>query len=156
MDDSHEEQVCMLIQPNRSLSPKGIILFLGAFIVLVVTIVLGFALAGAWLILPFAGLEIVLIAAMCRWMYHHHTDQEVVLLQGDKLTIVQRQAGHERRHEFQRYWTHVRVESGGHAWYPSRLMIGSHGNFVELGADVTETARKKLAYDLQGLLDRKQ
>ena len=146
----------IILAPNRSSSWPNILRFI--FVSATLTLLIGvvFAFLGAWLILPFAGLEIVLIAALCRWMYHHHTDKEVVLLQGDKLAVIQRHAGHERRHEFQRYWTRVRLEPSEHVWYPSRLLIGSHGHYVELGANITESARKKLAQDLQGLLDQKE
>jgi uncharacterized membrane protein len=45
----------------------------------------------------------------------------------------------------------VRLAAGGH-WYPSKLLVGSHGDFVEIGAALTEEDRIKTAKELQRAL----
>lgn len=47
--------------PNRSLSPVGRLLWLGLICIPVTVIAVAFALLGAWWVVPFAGLEIVLL-----------------------------------------------------------------------------------------------
>jgi len=47
---------------NRSLSPAGRLVFLALIFSNVLIIAIGFFLAGAWLILPFAGIEIAALA----------------------------------------------------------------------------------------------
>lgn len=46
------------------MSPAGFAAVLAALALLVLTIGAGFALAGAWLVLPFAGLEVLMLGAV--------------------------------------------------------------------------------------------
>ncbi len=46
-------------KPNCSISPAGLLCVFAALAAVALTIGIGFAMLGAWLILPFAGLEIV-------------------------------------------------------------------------------------------------
>ncbi|TAM44471.1 MAG: DUF2244 domain-containing protein [Gammaproteobacteria bacterium] len=57
----------------------------------------------------------------------------------------------EVRHDFERYWTRVRL-ARSEGLRPSRLSIGSHGRFVEIGATLDEDARWQLAQRLRRLL----
>jgi len=42
--------------------------------------------------------------------------------------------------------------ASGPYWYPSKLLVGSHGQFTEIGAELTEEDRLKTATQLRGLL----
>ena len=42
--------------------------------------------------------------------------------------------------------------STGPSWYPSKMWIGSHGKFTEIGAVLTEEDRLKTAKQLRSLL----
>jgi uncharacterized membrane protein len=54
---------CVLIyKPNCSMSPAGLALAFAALALVTLAIGTGFALAGAWPVLPFAGLEVVALA----------------------------------------------------------------------------------------------
>ena len=46
-------------RPNCSISPAGLLGVFAALAIVSLAIGIGFAIAGAWLILPFVGLEIV-------------------------------------------------------------------------------------------------
>ena len=48
---------------NCSMSPAGLAVALGALAVLTLAIGVGFAFVGAWLVLPFAGLEVLMLGA---------------------------------------------------------------------------------------------
>lgn len=112
-----------------------------------------FWLAGAWLVLPFAGLELVVVGAALYRLVRHRDDHERVAIDRDRITIVRRRGGHERHDQFQRYWVKVNLERR-RGWYPSRLLVGSHGCWVEVGADVNEEERELLAVRLRKILRR--
>ncbi len=115
------------------------------------TTVAGFWVAGAWMILPFAGLELAMLGTLCGWMVRHSGDCETVMMVGDRLRISKRSGGRVLRREFPRYGARVWLQPGTHAWHPSRLLLGSHGRFIEVASDVTEEARRALAKDLQAM-----
>jgi uncharacterized membrane protein len=117
------------------------------------TIALGFLLAGAWMVLPFAGLEVVVIGAVFYYLvYRHGDDHDMVLIDGDCLSIIKREGRSESRYDFQRYWARVSLERGRYTSYPSCLLVGSHGQFVEIAANLREEERKALAKKLRALI----
>jgi uncharacterized membrane protein len=112
----------------------------------------GFAMLGAWLVLPFAGLEIAIIGAVLHWMHRHLDDHELIVIT-DRSVRILRQYGHQQSEaEFSRYWTRFSVTPPGGSRFPSQIRIGSHGRFVQVGTDVGEAARQRLAQELRTLL----
>jgi len=53
----------LILKRNCSMSPAGLAMALGALAALTLAIGVGFAFFGAWLVLPFAGLEVLMLAA---------------------------------------------------------------------------------------------
>ena len=61
-------ELTLVARRDNSLSSGGRLLVLGSLAVVVVAISLGFAFNGAWLVLPFAGLELLVVGLACRYM----------------------------------------------------------------------------------------
>ncbi|TDJ64965.1 MAG: DUF2244 domain-containing protein [Proteobacteria bacterium] len=76
----------------------------------------------------------------------------MVLLDGDNLSIIKCEGRSESRYDFQRYWARASLERGRYTSYPSRLMVGSHGQLVEIVANLREGERKVLAKKLRALI----
>ena len=53
----------LTLKRNCSISPAGLLSVFAALSIVAVAIGIGFAIAGAWLILPFAGLEVAMLGA---------------------------------------------------------------------------------------------
>jgi uncharacterized membrane protein len=51
----------LILKRNCSMSPAGLAVAFGALAALTLAIGVGFAIAGAWLVLPFAGLEVLML-----------------------------------------------------------------------------------------------
>jgi uncharacterized membrane protein len=87
----------IVLKRNCSMSPAGlacVFAALGAFSLAIAT---GFALLGAWLLLPFAGLEVLALGAAFAWVARHATDRERIELVNGRLVVeVADGATHER------------------------------------------------------------
>lgn len=142
----------LVIRPNRSLPVAGIMTLFVAVSMLALTIGVGFALVGAWMVLPFAVLEVLIVGVLCRWFYRHADDCELVVVEPDCVRIIKRQGTALTRHEFARYWVRLRWERPGTGSGARRLLIGSHGKFVSLADDITEADRALVARELEELL----
>lgn len=151
-DRSAGSALRILIRPNRSLSTRAMCVLLAAVTALVLTIGIGFAMAGAWLVLPFAGLEIAVVGAALLYLHRHADDGELLVIDDDRVWVIRCQGGKDEQHDFQRYWAKVRLAGADGGWYPSRLLIGSHGRFVEIGAAMNEEERRALAAHLRQAL----
>lgn len=145
-----------VLTPNRSLSWRGNLVFVASITLIAMSIAIGFALLGLWLVLPFAGLEVgLLFIALYITALKGHCREELKI---DKDRVVLSRArvsscSHlEVAAEFQRAWVRVQLKGSGHAWYPSRLLLGSHGKSVELGRFLSDEERVSLAQELANVL----
>jgi len=132
---------------NNSLSSSGRVFAFGFIFVVSAGIACAFAALGAWLILPFAGLEMLVLY----WAFHHverhATDYERIAITGNKVSIEIREVGRARHHELSRYWAQVVVSRDG-----ARLALRSHGREVEIGRHLDEGQRLALAREIGGEL----
>ncbi len=128
---------------------------LAAYAGLMTLIGVGFMHAGLWMVLPFAGLEAVVIIAIFYFLvYRHLDDHEAVILEGENLSIIKHEGRVRSYYELPRYWTRVDLEPGQHRGQPSRLLLQSQGRAVEIGAQVREEGRRALAGQVRRLLGR--
>lgn len=121
--------------------------------VFAMTVGIGFSLVGAWLVLPFAGLEVAVVGAALYGLYRHADDHELIIMDDDHVTVIRYRGGRERSDVFQRYWSKAALEHPV-SWYPSRLKLGSHGRFIVIGADIDEDERRTLVVWLNEALRR--
>ena len=108
-----------------------------------------FALLGFWPVLAFAGAESLALVAALYFTGRRGRDTEVVRLAADRLTIEKGRGQPQRCWRFQRAWSEVLLQGSGHPWYPSRLLVRSAGQRVELGAFLNDAERRRLARALQ-------
>jgi len=144
----------VIVRPNRTLTLRGMTVLFAGLTVVVLTIGVGFTLAGAWPVLPFAGLELALVGAVLYRLFRHADDHDRIMIDRERVTVIRQRGRCEWRDEFQRYWTKVTLERG-RSWYPSRLKVGSHGRFVVIAAGVNEKEREALSTALNNFLQKK-
>jgi uncharacterized membrane protein len=127
----------------------GTVLFFGGVSFLTMVIAMLFAMKGAWMILPFAGLEIIALGICLYLCACRNSECEVVLIDKNNIRIERGRYQPKQTYEFARAWAKVRLEQPGRRWYPSKLMIRAHGSEVEVGACLNEKERKQLALAIQ-------
>ena len=128
---------------NNSLSSTGRILVFVFLFIVSVGIAGAFASLGAWLILPFAGLEMLGLYWAFRYVDRRAADYERIAIEGDRVRVEQFEAGCAVSHEFNRCWAQVVASPGG-----ARLALRSHGREVEIGRHVDNDGRLALAREL--------
>ena len=106
-----------------------------------------FAWLGAWLILPFAGLEVGLLAWAFRHLACHANDYEKITIRDDCLLVESRDADKVSRHEFSRHWAQVVSVSDSSG--ARQVALRSHGRQVEVGKCLTPDAREALMKELR-------
>jgi uncharacterized membrane protein len=133
---------------NNSLSTGGRRLVLGSLVGLVLAISLGFAFSGAWLVFPFAGLEVVVVFLAFRYMERHATDFERLRLEGERIVVERAQRGRTRRVELNRHWAQVDYRAPG-GLEGGKLILRAHGADVEFGTCLTDAQRAEVARRLK-------
>jgi uncharacterized membrane protein len=111
-----------------------------------------FALYGYWPVLPFAGLEVIVLGiAFYRCLLRSQL-REVVTVSAEVVSVEKGRHQPQERWECPRAWARVVLEHAPIAWYPRRLTVAFQGRRVEIGQFLNEEERGVLADELQQLI----
>lgn len=141
------------VRPNNSLSAKGSVRAVLALVIIILLVAFGFASRGAWLVLPFAGLEIAILSYAFYTVYLHSADFESITIDDIHIIIEKKSREKFSKTQFQRYWAQIterEVKSSDGVKSKKGLFISSHGKYVEFGRDfITDAQRSFLARELR-------
>ena len=115
-------------------------------------VALFFTSQGFWPVLPFAGLEVALLAWALRASMRSGGVRETITVTEDSITLERCDPKGSRSTVFPRHWARVTLRAPRATLHPSRLLIESHGRAVEAGRFLTEDERRGLARRLQQLV----
>lgn len=150
--NSDSDEAVIIIIPNRNLSwrqSKWLFLFFAFFCALVAVC---FWSIGAWLVAPFAGLEILLIgiAIYCQSCFAH--SRQTISIDNNHLRVSSSLSNQSEKC-FHKAWLKVIQNHDPRGWYPSRLLIGAHGEYIEVGKTLIEEEREVLARNLRSITE---
>lgn len=151
VEHSHgaEGQRTFVIWPHSALNWTGMRRLLCVLTAAIAAVAVFFALKGAWLVLPFAGLEALVVCGGIYMNARWAVTREVIGLDGADLVVSRGRRDLVQVARLPRYWTRVALVRDSRGWYPSRLFLESHGRRFEIGAVLAELERERLADDLR-------
>lgn len=135
----------IVLRRNCSISPAGLARVFLALALVSLLIAGAFAALGAWLVLPFAGVEVLLLGVSFVMVARHAVDHERIELRHDKLTVGVVDGSSVTRMGCDRWRAQVRLEERGGV----RVLLGMHGNQVEIGRHLDARSRIDLAGELR-------
>jgi uncharacterized membrane protein len=132
----------LTLKRNCSISPSGLACVFVALAVVVLAIGTGFAIVGAWLILPFAGLEVLLLGGAFVLQARHATDYERIALERGRLRVEVAEGWRLARYELDARRARVEVEG-------SRITVRDGRERLELGRYLDEQSRRVFGTELK-------
>lgn len=141
-------QYRFILRPNRSLSWQGARIFFYSLCLISMFIAVGLTWLGFWLVLPFAGLEMLALGGGLYVVSQRCHQCEVISITAEAICIEKGRNRLEQQWLLERIWARVVLEHCPRHWYPSRLLICSHGRTVEIGKFLNENERLGLAREL--------
>ena len=141
-----------VLRPNCSATPFQMRCFFAAICCVSLGLAAGFALLGFWPVLPFAGAELAFLWACLQRSARRTREAEVIRIDEATVAVERGLDAPGRRWTFQRGWARISLEPARLRLHPSRLLLGSHGRRVRLGAFRTDDERCALARDLDAAL----
>ena len=132
----------LTLKRNCSISPTGLACVFAALAVAVLAIGTGFALAGAWLILPFAGLEVLLLGGAFVLQARHAADYERIALERGQLRVERAEGARLARYELDA--RRVRVEVDG-----AHVVLHGERQALELGRHLDDESRIAFGAELK-------
>ena len=137
----------VILKRNVSISPGGLACVFAALGVAALAIGTGFALVGAWLILPFAGLEVLLLGGAFVLYARHAADYERIELHAGRLTVEVAHGERVEQHEFDARGARVCVRN-------ERLVLRGAKEEIEIGRHLGAERRREFAAELEERLIR--
>ena len=150
----HPVNTRLVIGPNASMSVRQAIGFMAWMCVVSLAIGGFFAWRGFWPILPFAGLELVALAAALAVSLRRNRYREVVSFDGDTIRVEVGEIGRGAGLSVTllRNSTRVLLEGGPNRNSPNRLLLSCLGQTLQLGACLTDEERERLAERMRELI----
>jgi uncharacterized membrane protein len=135
----------LTLKRNCSISPAGLAGVFAALAFVVVAIGAGFAAAGAWLVLPFAGLEVLLLGAAFMLYARHAADYERIEVDSGRITVEVADGSRITRYEM--HAARLLMQDG-------HLVLRGAEEELEIGRYLGAEARTELAAELEKKLIR--
>ena len=141
-----------VLKPHRSLSPRGFVIVMLALISCSFTAGLAFWSMGAWPVVGFFGLDILLVQLAFRLNYRQARASEEITVYPDRMTIVRTTArGEVSEAAFNPYWAKIELERHPEAGV-TRVTIASHGKRLDIAGFLGPWEREPFAAALSAAL----
>ena len=142
----------LVLKRNCSISPAGLWRVFALIALVTLGIGAGFACFGAWLILPFAGVELLVLAAAFLVVGRHATDCERIEFAAGRVRVEVRDSERTAVHEFDLSRAQVVLGEGGGGM---RVWLRARDAQLEIGRHLDEQSRAGLATELRRRLHGK-
>ena len=140
-----------VLLPHRSLGRKGFIVLMGVISVVSFLTGVAFYMKGAWPVLGFFGLDILLIYGAFRLNYRAGRIYETVELSDSELKVTRfHPSGRAESWSFNPYWVRLELEESESS--ANRLSLRSHGRVLPFGNFLSDDEKRGFAHALDAAL----
>ncbi len=154
-DASPRPLFAAILRPNRSLSKVGFIVVMGLLGAVSFTAGILWVINGAWPVMGFLGLDVLLVYVAFRLSYRSGRMCEILRLTDGELSVRRvSPRGQVQTWLFQPFWVRLALED--RPGLASRLTLSSHGRSIEIGAFLSEGERLELGDALSDALRRQR
>jgi uncharacterized membrane protein len=141
-----------VVYPHRSLSQRGFLVLMAAICACSVAVGMAFFLMGAWPVVGFLGLDVLIVYIAFRLNFRSGRAYETLRLTHECLEITKVDPrGQRRRAEMEPTWMAVDMDDPPHR--RSKLILRSRGHKLEIGTFLTPSEKLDLARTLRRALE---
>ncbi len=149
------EHATLILMPNNSASWQQIQVFLLSLALVMMVIALSFAWAGAWLIVPFAGLELAAVVIGFYYVSLVNTTKEVITFSTDEIKIELGRSRVQHCTCLQRAWTRIIISQSTKPLAIPSILLKCKSRSVEIGAFLNADDKKILIQHLKKLSSKR-
>ena len=118
-----------VFRKNNALSPRQMCFAYALAALLSLVVAFGFVLAGIWVVLPFAGLELLLLACAFLYCLEHSQDYDALSVSKRTVRVERKSALRIEVTEFVANWCQVELQGE----FSPKLVLRSRGQLTEVG-----------------------
>jgi len=142
----------IVVSPNLSAQWRTTKIFIWVVSSFALTIGLVFALAGLWMILPFAGLEVLAIVILMYHVARKCHRQQVIYLDDGRIRVEAGYRSPQLAWDDEVFWTRLIVNKANHPWHPDTLILRGRQQQIEIGEFLNAEDKKQLVAQLRPLV----
>ena len=143
-----------VLSPNCSISWSELLLFYLLTCLVALAVGLFFSLQGLWLVLPFSGLEMLVLGIGLYVTSRKVYRREVITLDLEHTRIEKGGQRIDQCWEFKTPWIRIVDELPDHRRPRRKLAISMYGESVEVGSFLANSEKDELAFQLKGCIIR--
>lgn len=135
---------------NCSLTPRQLLQWYLSLCLVTLVVATGFLIAGFWIVLPFAGLELLLVGIAFVVYARHATDYEMIDLKPNQLELVKVDGSKVMRFSWSPQWAKLSYNGK----YKAPLIFSYKGQHIKIGKFIAEKDKSALHHELKAALAR--
>ena len=104
---------------------------------------------GLWLVVPFLLIDVLAVAAAFYLIRRNSRIYESIDIDDATLEIHHHEVLRAKSWSFDIHWVKINLQERGHPWQATRLLVGSHGKWIEFANFLTDEERVSLSRALK-------
>ena len=144
----------VVVQGNRSMSWRANLVLAGSLGAVCMGIAIALATQGLWLVIPFAGAEVLLVLG-CLWLTLRRLSRKEVITVGSEAIVLEwGYNSPEISVRLPRQWSRLRYHATDSPFDCGDLSVAAHGKAYALGRVLNRDEKRALHVELRSALSR--
>lgn len=144
----------LIVQANQSMTWKANMWLAASLGAVCFGIAFAMAAFGYWMIIPFAGAEVIFIVVCLHWTLHRLSRKEVITVDEEDIRLEWGYKEPDLAVDLPRRWSKLTYDSPDSEFEVGRLTLGAHGKHYVLGESLGKAEKKTLFKELNLALKR--
>lgn len=111
-----------------------------------------FAFLGLWMILPFAGIEVLALVLVTYWVACRCRHKQVIHFDDNRIRVEKGYLTPRLAWDSELFWTRLIINKSPYRGHPSKLILRSKQQQLEIGEFLNEHDKKKLIAELRHVI----
>jgi len=142
----------LVVKANQSMSWKANMWLAASLAFVCLGVAVALAAFGFWMVIPFAGAEVLFIVFCLHWTLHRLSRKEVITVMADAIRLEWGYKQPDKAVDLPRQWTQLKYHCPDSPFEVGHLSLGAHGKHYALGQCLGRDEKKTLYKKLDSVL----
>lgn len=152
LDETVATVTTLVVSPNLSMSWRANLMLAAAIAIICLGTGAVWAYFGLWLVLPFAGLEVLFVTLCLYLTVRKLSRKEVITIGAEEIKVEWGLYEPQQSVTLPRHWSKLQYQCDESPFEVGSLSLGAHGKFYPLGTSLGREEKRTLYRELHGLL----
>lgn len=154
IQDNNGSTTRLIVTANQSMSWKANLYLAASLGIVCMGVAIAMATYGLWMVIPFAGLEVIFIVACLYWTLKRLSRQEVITVDNEAIKLEWGYNQPDTVVNLPRRWSQLSYHCADSVFEVGELSVAAHGRRYALGNCLNKEEKKALYGELQSALAR--